>query len=247
MNKTIFSLKYNLNQIITSKYLVQGFYSKYFISKFFFSNWKKCLVINIYSTQIVVISKIYKTLFLIGLLKRGCSLISDYFIYKNSNLHSYFYKGLNLKVSTTQLVTKFLNRLNFFFNKKENFILYKIKRGGYFGLARGLKCFLPSEHFLLYFSSFIVHKTCIVFNFAYNPSILKGYFKSANFSIVGGFTYNFNKFKNKRRRLFLGSQLTLVSFSYFSFLHFWLKKFKFSEVKKIKNKFIFKSFIKKFN
>lgn len=245
MIKTIFSLKYNLNQIITSKYLVQEFYNKYFISKFFFKEWKKCVVISIYSTQIVVISKVYKTLYLNGLLKRGCSLISDHFIYKNSNLHSYFYKSLNLKIATTNLVTRFLNRLNSFFNKKETFIIYKNKRGGYLGLVRGLNCFIPSEHLLLYFNSFIIHKTFIVFNHVYNPNILKNYFQSANFFIVGGFNYNFNKIKNKRRRLFLGGQLTFMSFSYSSLLQFWLKKFKLSEIKKIKNKFILKSLIKK--
>lgn len=244
MIKTFFSLKYNLNQIITSKYLVQKFYNKYFISKLFFNKWKKLLFVNIYSTQILVLSKIYKSLFLIGLLNRGCSLISDHFIYKNSNLHSYFYSGLNLKLTTTNLVTRFLNRLNVVFNKKENFILYKIRRGGYFGLVRGLKCFIPSEHLFIFSGSFIAHKNCMIFNHVYSPNILKNYFQGTNF-FPGGFNFNFNKIKNKRSRLFLGGKLTFISLSYSSLLHFWLKKLKLFQLKQITNKFILKSLIKK--
>lgn len=244
MIKTFFSLKYNLNQTITSKYLVQKFYNKYFISKFFFYKQKNFLVVNIYSTQILVLSKVYKSLILSGLLNRGCSLVSDHFIYKNSSLHSYFYSGLNLKLTTVNLVTRFLNRLNFFFNKKENFILYKIRRGGFFGLVRGLKCFIPSEHLFLFTGSFIAHNNCMIFNHVYSPNILKNYFQGVNF-LPGGFNFNFNKIKNKRSRLFSGGRLTFISFSYFSLILFWLKKLKLFEVKQITNKFLLKSLIKK--
>lgn len=244
MIKTFFPLKFSLNQIITSKYLIQHFYNKYFISKLCFNKWKKLLFVNTYSTQILVLSKVYKSLFLIGLLNRGCSLISDYFIYKTSNLHSYLYSGLNFKLTTTKLASRFLNRLNSFFYKKEIFILYKIKRGGYFGLIRGLKGFIPSEHLFLLPGSFIVHKNCIIFNQVYNTNIFKNYFQSINF-MPGGFNFNFNRTKNKRFRLFLSGKITYLYFSYSSVLHFWLKRFKLFSLLAVKNKLFLKSIIKK--
>lgn len=244
MIRTFFPLKYSLNQIITCKYLVQNFYNKYFISKFFFHRWKKLLFINTYSTQILVLSKVYKSLFLIGLLKRGCSLILDNFIYKTSNLHSSLYSGLNLKLTTTKLVSRFLNRLNVFFHTQKNFILYKIKRGGYLGLISGLKGFIPSQHLFVLPGYFIVHKNCIIFNQVYNINTFKSYFQNINF-IYGGFNFNFNRTKNKRNRLFLSGKLTYLSLSYSLIVHFWLKRFKFFHLAVGDKKLILKALIRK--
>lgn len=236
--KTFFFSKSQLNQIVINKYSVQKFYNKYFISKLFFNKWKKLMLVDTYSTQVLVLSKVYKLLFKVGLLKRGCSLVSDHFIYKNSKLHDSLC-GPGLKSKTKNFVTKFLKRLNLGSNKKEFFLLYKIKRGGYSGLSRGLKGFIPFEHLLFYTGSFKVHTNCIIFFNISNTDFIKSNFQSIKLT-WGGFHFNYNRAVRKRRRLFLGSQLKIFFFSYFILINNWLKKFNFYSLKINPNVFIFK-------
>jgi hypothetical protein len=248
--KTFFFSKSKLNQIIINKYSAQNFYNKYFISQLFFNKWKRLMQVDTYSTKVLVLSKVYKSLFLAGLLKRGFSLVSDHFIYKNSRLHGSLYSGLGLKSKAKNFATIFLKRLNFWVNKKKVFLLYKVKRGGYSGLSNGIKGFIPFEHLLFYTDPFKIHGNCIIFYDISSTDFINTNFQSIKMT-WGGFHFNFNRAVRKRHRLFLGGKLKLFFFSYFSLINNWLKKFNFSSIKVNQNVFIFqlilRIFFKKLN
>ena len=241
--KTFFSSNNKLNQIFINKYLIQKFYNKYFITKLYVNKWKKHLLVDTYSNQILVLSKIYKSLFLLRLLQRGCSLIADDFIYKYSNLQGFSYCGAGLKSKPSHRVTNFLNRLKNWTNKKEMFILYKVKRGGFLGLIRGLRGFVPLKHLLKQMNFFKAHEKCITFYNLINADLISSFFQTVILK-QGGFHFNFNKALRKRRRFFLGAKLTFF-FVYSMLINRWLKKFYSFKVNHFKNTVFLRLLFKK--
>lgn len=246
--KTFFFSKSNLTQIIINKYASQKFYNKNYITKLFFNKWKSFIEVDLYSTKILVLSKAYKSLFLLKLIKRGSSLILDDFIYKNSKLHGYLYSGLGLKSKVTDFTTNLWKRLNFWETQIVSFLLYKIKRGGYLGLSNGIKGFIPFKHLLFYTRPFKVYKTCILLYDTCTTNIITNHIYNIKINF-GGFNFNFNRANRKRRRLFLGGKLHFFFLSYLTLIKMWLDQFKFSSftIRQIKLvfKLLFKTFLKK--
>lgn len=241
--KTFFFSKIKLNQIVINKYSIQKFYNKYFISKLYLNNKKRLLLVDNFSNQVLILSKVYQTLFMVKLLKRGCSLASDLFIYKNSNLYSSLYSGAGMVSKIKNIVSKFVTRLSLCAKKKEFFILYKLKRGGYYGLSGGLKGFIPFIQLVYNINSFKVQTNYIIFYNISNTNFLISNYPNLNF-VQGGFQFNFNSKIRKRSRLFLGGRLNVFFYFYSILNNIWLKKFRVFNINH--NKFILKYILKYF-
>lgn len=249
VSKTFFFSKIKLNQIVINKYSIQKFYNKYFISKLYLNTKKRLLLVDNFSNQVLILSKVYQTIFMVKLLKRGCSLVSDLFIYKNSNLYSSLYTGVGLVSKITNIVSRFITRLNLSVKKRDFFILYQVKRGGYYGLARGLKGFIPFIQLVYDITSFnsfkLQSKYIILYNISNANFLISNY---PNLKIIhSGFKYNFNSKIGKRSRIFLGGRLYVFFYLYSTLNKNWLKKFKVLNINynKFILKYIFKYFFKK--
>ena len=239
--KSFFFSKIKLNQILINKYAIQHFYNKYFITKLFFNKWKRLILVDNYSNQSLVLSTAYQSLFLVNLVKRGCSLVADYFTYKNSKLYNFLYNGLGVKSKITNFVTKISKRLSFCSNKKEFFILYKIKRGGYSGFTNGLKGFIPLTHLLFSRYFFKTQFNCIFFYNVSNTNFLLSNFQ--NLKLVGG-GFNFNFKMRKRNRLFLSGKLKFFFYFYFILINNLLNRFKSFRKEFRQRNIVFKYFFK---
>ena len=92
MNKEIFFFsRSSLSKIVLSKYFSQYLYTKFFIKDLVYPKYKKVVLVDNFNFNFFVISKTYRRMFKLFLLKPGCSLVSDLFIYKYSKLHFIFF------------------------------------------------------------------------------------------------------------------------------------------------------------
>jgi hypothetical protein len=234
----------NLNKIILNKYFSKNIYPKYLIRKLTLTKQKKFILLDNYSSKHLVFSKTYNRVFSHYLLKRGCSLVSEPFIYKSSKLHFLFFEGLTFKTKPYNIASLLLKRLKFWSNKEELFFLYKITQGGYLGFSKGIIGFIPKNQLLNYNGTFNAYKKYIILKKIGGINYSQSNFSTFKIS-PGGTFKNLTRVSIKQRLHILG-RLNFTFHYYPLFLDFWLNFILFSKFFILKNKnFLFKNFFKK--
>lgn len=220
INKFFFS-KIMLQKIIIKKYLSKYEYSKFFIRKNLKTLSKTFLVDN-YSSLYELTFKKYIVLMRSRLLKIGHSVSKNICFYKHSGLLFFFF-SVGRKKKKISLAKSFIKRLNFWSLKGHTVFLYKIRRGGFLGLSRGIISFIPKIHILMSNKNFIKHNKYILF---YNFYGFKSY--NCNFSLLNyskiTILQNFNNSSRKRRKLIF-SKLKFILIQYKVLIIVWLRFF----------------------
>jgi len=128
-----------------------------------------------------------------------------------------------------------VNRLNTWSSSNHIVYLYKIRRGGYLGLSKGVIGFVPKAYILVFKDNFIKYKKYILF---YNFSGLKSL--NCNFSLLKyskvNILKNFNNSSKKRRQLIF-SKLKFILVQCKILIKFWsnfFAQFKFKSITKKK-------------
>lgn len=231
-NKFFFS-KSILHDITVNKYL-----SKYEYPKFLIRNTLKkpsnFLLLDNYSELYEITFKKYIISMRSKLLKVGFSLIKNVFFYGHKNLLFYFSNISNNKKKIS-LANSLVKRLNLWSVSNPIVYLYKIRRGGYLGLSKGVIGFVPKAYILVFKDSFIKYQKYILF---YNFSGLKSL--NCNFSLLKyskvSILRNFNNSSKKRRQLIF-SKLKFILIQCKTLIKFWLNffvQFKFKSIMKQK-------------
>ena len=231
INKFFFS-KSLLQDITINKYLSRYEYPKFLIRNTLKKNSNFFLIDN-YSELYEVTFKKYIILMRSRLLKVGFSLVKNVFFYSHKNLLFYF-SNAGKKKKKISLANSLVDRLNSWSSNNHIVYLYKIRRGGYLGLSKGIIGFVPKAYILVFKENFIKYKKYILF---YNFSGLKSL--NCNFSLLKyskiNILKNFNKSSKKRRQLIF-SKLRFILIQCKILIKFWSKFFV---------QFKFKSIIKK--
>jgi hypothetical protein len=231
VNKFFFS-KLILHDITINKYLSKYEYPKFLIRNTLKKTSKVFLLDN-YSELYEITFKKYIISMRARLLKVGYSLVKNVFFYYHKNLLFYF-SSLGKKKKNISLTNSLVNRLNSWSNNNHIVYLYKIRRGGYLGLSKGVIGFIPKAYILVFKDNFIRYKKYILF---YNFSGLKSV--DCNFSLLKyskiNILKNFNKSSKKRRQLIF-SKLKFILIQCKNLIKFWSNFFL---------EFKFKSAIKK--
>ena len=232
VNKFFFS-KSILHDITINKYLSKYEYPKFLIRNALKKTSKVFLLDN-YSELYELTFKKYIISMRARLLKVGYSLVKNVFFYYHKNLLFYF-SNLGKKKKNISLTNSLVNRLNSWSNNNHIVYLYKIRRGGYLGLSKGVIGFIPKAYILVFKDNFIRYKKYILF---YNFSGLKSL--DCNFSLLKyskiNILKNFNKSSKKRRQLIF-SKLKFILIQCKILIKFWSNfflEFKFKSVIKKK-------------
>lgn len=234
VNKFFFS-KSTLQNIVINKYLSKYEYPKFLIR----NNLKKVsktFLLDNYSELYDITFKKYIISARLRLLKVGCSLAKNLFFYNNKNLLFYF-SSIGKKKKNISLTTSLIGRLNTWSRNNHIIYLYKIRRGGYLGLSKGIIGFIPKAYILVFKDNFIKYKKYILF---YNFSGLKSL--NCNFSLLKYSKINILKnFSNssKKRRQLIFSKLKFILIQYKILIKFWSNFFLEFKFKSITKKFIF--------
>lgn len=234
VNKFFFS-KLNLQRVVINKYLSKYEYPKFIIRNTLKNPFKAFLLDN-YSELYEITFKKYIISMRSSLLKVGYSLAKNVFFYSHSNLLFYF-SNIGKKKKKISVASALVARLNLWSNSNHIIYLYKIRRGGYLGLSKGIIGFVPKSYILLFKENFIKYKKYILF---YNFSGLKS--SNCNFSLLKyskiHILKNFNKSSKKRRQLIF-SKLKFIIIQYQILIKFWSKFFFEFKFKSVTKKFIF--------
>ena len=232
VNKFFFS-KSILQDITINKYLSKYEYPKFIIRNGLKKTSKTFLLDN-YSELYEITLKKYIISTRSRLLKVGHSLVKNVFFYQHKNLLFYF-SGIGKKKKSTNLTNSLVNRLNSWSSNNHIVYLYKIRRGGYLGLSKGVIGFVPKAYILVFKDNFIKYKKYILF---YNFSGLKSL--DCNFSLLKyskiNILKNFNKSSKKRRQLIF-SKLKFILIQCKILIKFWSNfflEFKFKSILKKK-------------
>jgi hypothetical protein len=232
INKFFFS-KSTLEHIIVNKYLSKYEYSKFLIRNSLKKTSKTFLLDN-YSEFYEMTFKKYIISMRSRLLKVGHSLARNIFFYNHKNL-LFFFSGIGKKKKVTSVTNLLINRLNSWSNTNHIIYIYKIRRGGYLGLSKGIIGFVPRAYILVFKDNFIKYKKYILF---YNFSGLKAL--DCNFSLLKyskvNILKNFNKSSKKRRQLIF-SKLKFILIQYKILIKVWstfFLEFKFKSLEKKK-------------
>ena len=233
VNKFFFS-KSLLHDITINKYLSKYEYPKFLIRNTLKKNPKFFLIDN-YSELYEITFKKYITSMRSRLLKVGFSLVKNVFFYCHKNLLFYF-SNAGKKKKKISLANSLVNRLNLWSSNNHITYIYKIRRGGYLGLSKGVIGFVPKAYVLVFKDNFIKYKKYVLF---YNFSGLKSL--NCNFSLLKyskiNILKNFNKSSKKRRQLIF-SKLKFILIQCKHLVKFWSSffvQFKFKSI--IKKKF----------
>lgn len=230
VNKFFFS-KSILHAITINKSLAKYEYPKFLIRTA--DRPLKAFLLDNYSELYEITLKKYIITMRVRLLKIGGSLVKNIFFYSHNNLLFYF-SSLGKKKKSTGLTNLLVNRLNSWSTNNHIVYVYKIRRGGYLGLSKGVIAFIPKVYSLVFSDNFISYKKYILFyNFRGVNSVDCNWslLKYSKISILK----NFNKSSKKRRQLIF-SKLNLILIQCKILIKFWLNFFL---------KFKFKSAIKK--
>ena len=225
-NNFFFS-KFNLSKIFIAKYLSHNVYSKFLIHKFFLKPFKKVILIDNFTSQFFLISRILNPLYEKKILKPGCTLSCNVFLYSHSKLYFLYFKGVGLKVNSNNLISIFYNRLKYLSVIKDSFFLYKIVRGGCFGFSKGIFGYISYSNLCLAKAKFLACTNYIIIYSAMGGNFLKSHFSTLNL-VNGGYCHNFSRSSSKRRLLVLGQfKYIFTCYSVFStFLVRYIKLFK---------------------
>lgn len=231
VNKFFFS-KSLLQDITINKYLSKYEYPKFLIRNTLKKNSNFFLVDN-YSELYEITFKKYIISMRSRLLKVGFSLVKNVFFYGHKNLLFYF-SNAGKKKKEISLANSLVTRLNSWSSNNHIVYLYKVRRGGYVGLSKGVIGFVPKAYILVFKDNFIKYKNYVLF---YNFSGLKSL--NCNFSLLKyskiSILKNFNKSSKKRRQLIF-SKLKFILIQCKILIKFWSNFFV---------QFKFKSIIKK--
>lgn len=240
IKENYFFSRSSLSKIALNKYFSQHLYTKFFIKDLVYHKYKKVVLVDNFNFNFFVISKTYRRMFKLFLLKPGCSLISDLFIYKHSKLHFYFFENIGLNNTPQKFVSSFLKRIKYWSDKKDFFFLYKIVRGGYFGFSKGIIGFIPKIQIKLYAGSFIVFKNYILLQNISGTTFTKSNFASLKI-FTGKISYKFSR-SSQRRRFFIASRFNFIYVCYTLFSKLWLNYLLTNNFLKLKNcNFVLKS------
>ena len=238
VNKFYFS-KSVLHKITINKYLSKFEYPKFLIRNSLKKTSKTFLLDNYFEFYEITFKK-YIISMRLRLLKVGYSLVKNVFFYQHKNLLFYF-SGIGKKKKNISLANSLVNRLNIWSTNNHIVYLYKIRRGGYLGLSKGIIGFIPKAYILVFKDNFIKHKKYILF---YNFSGLKSL--DCNFSLLKyskvSILKNFNKSSKKRRQLIF-SKLKFILIQCKILIQFWSNFFLDFKFKSIAKKKIFLNLI----
>jgi|TARA_Y100000782_G_scaffold114811_1_gene152614 hypothetical protein len=232
VNKFFFS-KSILHDITINKYLSKYEYPKFLIRNTLKKASKNFLIDN-YSELYEITFKKYIISMRSRLLKIGFSLVKNVFFYRHKNLLFYF-SNVGKKKKNISVANLLVNRLNTWSSSNHIVYLYKIRRGGYLGLSKGVIGFVPKAYILVFKDNFIKYKKYILF---YNFSGLKSL--NCNFSLLKyskvNILKNFNNSSKKRRQLIF-SKLKFILVQCKILIKFWsnfFAQFKFKSITKKK-------------
>jgi hypothetical protein len=220
INKFFFS-KFFLEYVTINKYLSKYEYPKFLIRSSLKSNKKMFLLDNSFELFEVTFKK-YIISMRLRLLKVGNSVVRDVFFYKHRNL-SFFLSGLGKKKKCISVTNFLIKRLNSWSSHNHIVYIYKIHRGGYFGLSKGIIGFIPKIYILVFKNTFLKFNKYILFynfrglnTFDVNLNLL-------NYSQVY-IIKNFNKSSKKRRQLIF-SKLKFILIQSKNLIKLWSKFF----------------------
>jgi hypothetical protein len=224
-----------LEDITINKYLSKYEYPKFLIRNSL-TKISKTFLLDNYSELYEITFKKKIISMRSRLLKVGHSLVKNLFFYQHKNLLFYF-SGIGKKKKKISLTNSLVNQLNSWSSNNHIVYLYKIRRGGYLGLSKGVLGFIPKVYILIFKDNFIKYKKYILF---YNFSGLKSF--GCNFSLLKyskiHILINFNKSSKKRRQLIF-SKLKFILIQYKILIKFWSKFFLKFKLKSITKKTFF--------
>jgi len=197
MNQFFFSKPF-LEHIIINKYLSRHEYPKFLIRNSLKSTKKTFLLDNYFEVYEVTFKK-YVLSMRLRLLKIGNSVVRDNFFYKHRNL-LFFLPGLGKKKKCLSITNFLVKRLNSWSGCNHIVYIYRIHRGGYFGLSKGILGFIPKAYILVFENTFLKYNKYVLFYNFRGLKALDGNINLLNYSQVY-IIKNFNNSSKKRRQL----------------------------------------------